>query len=171
MGFDHLIHQLDFVGWVVLITLVVMSFRVVLHGREHAQEHDDPQPRRQGRLARSGKPQRAGRDPLHGRAAGPSRSPRSRSTAPRPPPTTSARRQRLVESLNRSEFIDRALRQAVTRESAKLESGLTLLATVGSTAPFVGLLGTVWGIYHALIRSAPAATPRSTRWPARSARR
>lgn len=59
---------------------------------------------------------------------------------------------RLVESLNRSEFVDRALRQAVTRESMGLESGLTVLATVGSTAPFVGLLGTVWGIYGALIR-------------------
>ena len=59
---------------------------------------------------------------------------------------------RLVEALNRSEFIDRALRQAVTRESAKLENGLTWLATVGSTAPFVGLLGTVWGIYGALIK-------------------
>jgi len=59
---------------------------------------------------------------------------------------------RLVEALNRSEFIDRALRQAVARESSNLETGLTLLATVGSSAPFVGLLGTVWGIYHALIR-------------------
>jgi biopolymer transport protein ExbB len=59
---------------------------------------------------------------------------------------------RLVESLNRSEFVDRALRQAVTRESMGLESGLTVLATVGSTAPFVGLLGTVWGIYSALIK-------------------
>ncbi|KRD73532.1 MULTISPECIES: MotA/TolQ/ExbB proton channel family protein [unclassified Lysobacter] len=59
---------------------------------------------------------------------------------------------RLVESLNRSEFVDRALRQGVTRESSRLESGLTVLATVGSTAPFVGLLGTVWGIYHALIK-------------------
>ena len=58
---------------------------------------------------------------------------------------------RLVESLNRSEFVDRALRQAVTRESMRLESGMTLLATVGATAPFVGLLGTVWGIYSALI--------------------
>ena len=38
------------------------------------------------------------------------------------------------------------------RESLRLESGLTVLATVGSTAPFVGLLGTVWGIYRALIR-------------------
>ncbi len=59
---------------------------------------------------------------------------------------------RLVDALNRSEFIDRALRQAVTRESAKLENGLTWLATVGATAPFVGLLGTVWGIYGALIK-------------------
>src|SRR5690606_18630480 len=59
---------------------------------------------------------------------------------------------RLVESLNRSEFVDRALRQAVTRESLNLEAGLTVLATVGATAPFVGLLGTVWGIYNALIR-------------------
>lgn len=59
---------------------------------------------------------------------------------------------RLVESLNRSEFVDRALRQAVTRESSRLENGLTVLATVGSTAPFVGLLGTVWGIYGALIK-------------------
>jgi biopolymer transport protein ExbB len=40
----------------------------------------------------------------------------------------------------------------VTRESSGLENGLTVLATVGSTAPFVGLLGTVWGIYRALIK-------------------
>ena len=59
---------------------------------------------------------------------------------------------RLAESLSRSEFVDRALRQAVTRESAGLEDGLTVLATVGATAPFGGLLGTVWGIYNALIR-------------------
>ncbi|HNV84165.1 MAG TPA: MotA/TolQ/ExbB proton channel family protein [Arenimonas sp.] len=58
---------------------------------------------------------------------------------------------RLAESLNRSEFIDRTLRQVVTKESARLEDGMTWLATVGATAPFVGLLGTVWGIYHALI--------------------
>ncbi len=58
---------------------------------------------------------------------------------------------RLAESLNRSEFIDRSLRQAVSRESAKLEDGQTWLASVGATAPFVGLLGTVWGIYNALL--------------------
>ena len=57
----------------------------------------------------------------------------------------------LGESLSRSEFVDRALRQAVTRESTRIQSGMILLATVGATAPFVGLLGTVWGIYNALI--------------------
>lgn len=59
---------------------------------------------------------------------------------------------RMAEALSRHEFIDRALRSGVDREAGKLESGLTMLASVGSTAPFVGLFGTVWGIYHALIR-------------------
>ena len=59
---------------------------------------------------------------------------------------------RMAEALSRQEFIDRAIKQAATRESARFDSGLTLLATVGSTAPFVGLFGTVWGIYHALVR-------------------
>ncbi|MEO6517391.1 MAG: MotA/TolQ/ExbB proton channel family protein [Pseudoxanthomonas sp.] len=59
---------------------------------------------------------------------------------------------KLAESLNRSEFVDRSLRQAVIRESSKLQTGMTVLATVGATAPFVGLLGTVWGIYGALIK-------------------
>ena len=49
------------------------------------------------------------------------------------------------------ELITRTLRQEINRVSARLESGLTVLASVGSTAPFVGLFGTVWGIYHALV--------------------
>lgn len=57
----------------------------------------------------------------------------------------------LSDSLSRSEFVDRALRQGVTRESGKLQAGMTVLATVAAAAPFVGLLGTVWGIYGALI--------------------
>ena len=47
------------------------------------------------------------------------------------------------------EFLLRALRQAISRERLRLEAGLTFLASVGSAAPFVGLFGTVWGIYHA----------------------
>jgi biopolymer transport protein ExbB len=47
--------------------------------------------------------------------------------------------------------VTRALRDALQAILRRLQSGQVLLATVGSTAPFVGLLGTVWGIYHALI--------------------
>jgi biopolymer transport protein ExbB len=46
--------------------------------------------------------------------------------------------------------LTRVLRQEMNLAIVKLESGLTLLASIGATAPFVGLLGTVWGIYHAL---------------------
>jgi biopolymer transport protein ExbB len=49
------------------------------------------------------------------------------------------------------EFLTRALRQGIDEEAERLERGLSLLASIGSTAPFVGLFGTVWGIYHALI--------------------
>ena len=57
----------------------------------------------------------------------------------------------LADAGGQGEFLTRAIRRAITRETAALESGLTVLASVGSTAPFVGLFGTVWGIYHALI--------------------
>lgn len=58
---------------------------------------------------------------------------------------------KLHEAGNASEFLTRAMRRVIDEETARLESGLTLLASVGSTAPFVGLFGTVWGVYHALI--------------------
>jgi len=57
----------------------------------------------------------------------------------------------LAGSVDRVELLTRVLRQEMTQTSARLESGLTFLASVGSTAPFVGLFGTVWGIYHALL--------------------
>ena len=53
--------------------------------------------------------------------------------------------------LDADEFITRALRKSIALSTARLESGLTILASIGSTAPFVGLFGTVWGIYGALI--------------------
>lgn len=53
--------------------------------------------------------------------------------------------------LDTDEFITRALRKSIALSTAQLESGLTVLASIGSTAPFVGLFGTVWGIYGALI--------------------
>ena len=50
--------------------------------------------------------------------------------------------------------IDRSMDVAIAKESETLERGLPLLATIGSTAPFVGLFGTVWGIMHAFIEIA-----------------
>ena len=58
----------------------------------------------------------------------------------------------LDASLSASELVTRALRQGINRASSQLESGQTFLASVGSLSPFIGLLGTVWGIYHALAR-------------------
>lgn len=57
----------------------------------------------------------------------------------------------LATAGDRSQQLTRVLRDALHQALAKLHFGQVLLATVGSTAPFVGLLGTVWGIYHALI--------------------
>lgn len=49
-----------------------------------------------------------------------------------------------------ADFLTRAMRRVIDEDTARLESGLTVLASVGSTAPFLGLFGTVWGVYHAL---------------------
>lgn len=56
----------------------------------------------------------------------------------------------LATAGDRSQQLTRLLRNALHAVLHKLQFGQVLLATVGSTAPFVGLLGTVWGIYHAL---------------------
>jgi biopolymer transport protein ExbB len=56
----------------------------------------------------------------------------------------------IEESCSYDEFIARSMRRSAAQTSAQLESGLSVLASVGSVAPFVGLFGTVWGIYHAL---------------------
>ena len=154
MGFDHLLGNLDFVGWTVLITLVVMSlgswFYIVVNAIRN--------------LSITGKMERVIRTFWDTPSAADAVRFMEDQTKSEPfskialdCASAAAHHQRnagsrLVEALTRSEFIDRALRQAVTRESSRLETGLTLLATVGSSAPFVGLLGTVWGIYHALIR-------------------
>jgi biopolymer transport protein ExbB len=62
----------------------------------------------------------------------------------------------LAAAGDRSQQLTRVLRDALHGVTWKLQFGQVLLATVGSTAPFVGLLGTVWGIYHALTGIAAA---------------
>jgi len=66
----------------------------------------------------------------------------------------------LPDTLDVSDWVTRCLRNCIDEFTASIQSGLAILASIGSTAPFVGLFGTVWGIYHALmaISSAGAST-------------
>jgi biopolymer transport protein ExbB len=58
---------------------------------------------------------------------------------------------RLTDRIDLHEWITMSLQRAVDQVNSRLNTGLGLLATVGSTAPFVGLFGTVWGILNALV--------------------
>ncbi|MDQ3288063.1 MAG: MotA/TolQ/ExbB proton channel family protein [Pseudomonadota bacterium] len=154
MSFSHLLMNLDMLGWIVLITLVVMSilsiYWIVINFFKNMRLR-----RNSDRVISTFWETNNAQDAIRYMEEQPRSEPFSKIALDAAQAAAHHQRNegsRLVESLNRSEFVDRALRQAVTRESMGLESGLTLLASVGSTAPFVGLLGTVWGIYHALIR-------------------
>ena len=57
----------------------------------------------------------------------------------------------LIDAGTPDEFLTRALKRAIGQDKSRLEYGQTFLATVASSAPFIGLFGTVWGIYHALM--------------------
>lgn len=56
----------------------------------------------------------------------------------------------LQASGDRQDILERSLRLRIQQERHAVEQGLTVLASIGSTAPFIGLFGTVWGIMHAL---------------------
>ncbi|MEJ1961615.1 MAG: MotA/TolQ/ExbB proton channel family protein [Gammaproteobacteria bacterium] len=62
----------------------------------------------------------------------------------------SAHEQDLEHAWDRHELLERNLRQEIQKERRGLEAGLAVLGSVGSTAPFVGLFGTVWGIMSAM---------------------
>lgn len=154
MSFSHLLQNFDFVGWVVFITLAIMSvlsvYWIVVNFIKNMRLRANSD-----RVVSTFWETPNAQDAIRFMEEQGRSEPFSKIALDAAQAAAHHQRHegsRLVESLNRSEFVDRALRQAVTRESMKLESGLTVLATVGSTAPFVGLLGTVWGIYHALLR-------------------
>lgn len=153
MSFGHLLQNFDLVGWVVFVTLALMSvmsvYWIVINVIKNMRLRG-----RADRVVSTFWETPNAQDAIRFMEEQPKGEPFSKIALDAAQAAAHHQRHegsRLVESLNRSEFVDRALRQGVTRESMRLESGLTVLATVGSTAPFVGLLGTVWGIYHALI--------------------
>ena len=154
MGFDHLIHNFDVVGWVVFITLILMSvlsiYFIIFNLIRNTMVRS-----RMDRVIHTFWETPSAQEAIRFLEEQPKSEPFSKIALDAAIAAQHHSRHegsRLVEALNRSEFIDRSLRQAVARESMRLEGGLTVLATVGSTAPFVGLLGTVWGIYGALIK-------------------
>lgn len=77
----------------------------------------------------------------------------------------------LAQSINHQDRLERALRQQIQRERRSLESGLAVLASIGSTSPFIGLFGTVWGIMEALkgISAAGSASLETVAGPIGSA--
>ena len=151
MGFSHMVQNFDVVGYVVFITLVIMSIGSWWYTVVNAINN--------GRISSNAdrvmetfwsiKNPREAKQFLDEQKVS---EPFSKIALDSIEAASHQEGNALAQSLSKSEFVDRALRQAVTRESANMENGLTWLATVGATAPFVGLLGTVWGIYHALIR-------------------
>jgi len=62
-----------------------------------------------------------------------------------------AAQKQLHDRLDISDWVTRSLRNSIDDSTSRLQNGLAVLASIGSTAPFVGLFGTVWGIYHALV--------------------
>ena len=60
--------------------------------------------------------------------------------------------EKLLAAGGLAEDLTRVLRNGIDQEATKIEYGLTILASAGSASPFVGLFGTVWGIYHALVQ-------------------
>ena len=63
-----------------------------------------------------------------------------------------SRHEGLLQAVDFNTWVTMSLQRAVGTVQSRLQSGLAILATVGSTAPFVGLFGTVWGIYNALVK-------------------
>src|SRR5690554_4589132 len=71
--------------------------------------------------------------------------------------------QNITDAEDVMQAVQRALRDAITRELESLDEHLSFLATVGSTSPYIGLFGTVWGIMHsfqglAMVKQATIAT-------------
>lgn len=156
MGFSDLIQNFDLLGWVVFITLCVMSLASVYFIVANFLRNSMIRARME-KVIHTFWDTPSAQDAVRFLEDQPKGEPFSKIALDCASAAAHHQRNegsRLVEALNRSEFIDRALRQAVARESLRLEGGMTVLATVGSSAPFVGLLGTVWGIYHALIKIA-----------------
>ena len=157
MGFEHMMAEMvskpgDFaVSWIVFLVLVIMSAAswywtiINIFRSSRLKSASERVPNKFWDAANA-------QDAIRAMEEEPASEPFSKIALDAAQAAAHHSRAENTDSLSRSEFVDRALRQAVVRETDGIQGGMILLATVGATAPFVGLLGTVWGIYGALIK-------------------
>lgn len=153
MGLSNFLQQADAVAWFILIVLMVMSigswYYIAIKGWRYMQSGKRSQqfldsfwasPNLQAvaeRLGKTGIDNPFSHLVHHGFSAIEQHNSRQANA--------------LVDAGSADEFLTRSLKRAIEQDKSRLENGLTFLATVASSAPFVGLFGTVWGIYHALL--------------------
>ncbi len=153
LGFGHFIAQADVVGKTLLAILVVMSIAswalIALKGltafvrqRRSAAFLDFFWNARSLDAVQRALAERGARDPFSQLAAQAlhAQAHHARHGAAR-----------LAEAGSANDFITRTIKKVLDEQVTRFDSGLTTLATIGATAPFVGLFGTVWGVYHALV--------------------
>jgi biopolymer transport protein ExbB len=140
IGFAHFLAQTDALGRAILVVLLLMSaatwYLIVTKSIAHGLER-----RRSGRFLAQFWDAPSVATVQARLAEGPADEPF----------THLAQHALAAHGKGDAEFLTRAMRRVIDENTARLESGLTVLASVGSTAPFVGLFGTVWGVYHALV--------------------
>ena len=154
LGFGHFLSQADAVGKTLLAILLVMSVAswalIAVKGLAHAVRKRRSESFLDAVLERHLARRGACRD-RHARRARTVRPPDRACDACAGNHYARHGARKLAEAGSEQEFLTRTVKKVLDEETTRLENGLTLLATVGATAPFVGLFGTVWGVYHALV--------------------
>ena len=154
LGFGHFLAQADIVAKVLLGVLAVMSaiswYLIVYKGIgqviRQGRSQQVPRLLLERHLARGRSRTSSASTACASRSA---ISRRIRCTPRRITPSSARPSSRRRAA--RQEFLTRTIKKVLDEETTSLENGLTMLATIGATAPFVGLFGTVWGVYHALV--------------------
>lgn len=152
-GFTHFLAQADGVGHFILVVLLVMSVATwyLIVTKTLANRKTSREARAFQRVFWEASDMQAVADYLHKNGVADPFSHLTHHGLRAAEQYRDKRGSRLIESGSADEFLTRALRRAIEQDTARMEYGHTVLASVASAAPFVGLFGTVWGIYHALL--------------------
>lgn len=148
-GMADFVTQSDIVGRAALVILLVMSLvtwfivvrKAIVNLRENARARAHAERFRTSRSIETARALSEAGDSIYGRLT------RRFADAMRGPGTHDG-----LASLARNDTLARIVRGAIAEQQLAWESGLTILASIGATAPFVGLFGTVWGVYNALVQ-------------------